>query len=253
MKSVFIFISMLGFLCLLSTPATAVLLDDFSSGDLSAYTKTVILDQDSAFEVSFVSTGGAIQVSKSSDTQAEQVLFMLPTSIGIGEILRVDKNAVKSGSYIDFGIAVAKSVTDPPEIVYTSGTVSSRANYVAIYLKSQYANIGTIGFNATSQVYSSSGIWSSDLDAQFAATTGLYIKRLDSDSWETGYTTASGDVAAHVFDGIDAGGAVGLFADVRAVTTYGDLDNLRIVPEPSTIVLVLMGLVSLGIFWLRRK
>lgn len=234
---------------MMAMAAQAVLLDDFSSGDLSAYTKTVILDQDASFEVSFTSTGGALQVSKSSNTQAEQVLFLRDDDLAIGETLRVDKNAVKSGSYIDFGIAIAASLTDPAEIVYTSGTVSSRANYVAIYLKSQYANIGTIGWDATSQVYSSSGIWSSDLDAQFAATTGLYIKRIDADSWEAGYTTTAGDVAAYVYDGINAGGAVGFFADVRAVTTYGDLDNLRIVPEPATLALLGIG----GLLAIRKR
>jgi hypothetical protein len=239
--------------CLMGVAAQAVLLDDFSSGDLSAYTKTVILDQNAGFEVSFVSTGGALQVTKSSNTAAEQVLFLRNSSLGIGEILRVDKNAVKVGVYADFGIAVAKSLTDPAQIVYTSGTVSSRANYVAIYMKGQYANLGTIGWN-TAQVYSSSGIWTGKTDAElqalFATVTGLYIKRLDADSLEAGYTTATGDVLARVYDGIDAGGAVGFFADVRAVTTYGDLDNLRVVPEPAT--LMMLGLGALGLLK-RRK
>jgi hypothetical protein len=237
-------------ICLLGVAAQAVILDDFSSGDLSAYTKTVILDQNAGFEVSFTSTGGALQVTKSSNTSAEQVLFLRNNPIGIGETLRVDKNAVKVGVYADFGIAVAASLTDPAQIVYTSGTVSSRANYVAIYMKGQYANLGTIGWN-TAQVYSSSGIWTGKTDAElqalFATVTGLYITRTAADTWDAGYTTASGDVSGHIYTGINASaaGAVGFFADVRAVTTYGDLDNLRIVPEPATLVMLGLGALSL--------
>jgi hypothetical protein len=237
-------------------PAQAVqFLDTFSDTDLSEYTKTVILEQDASFEVSFASPSGAMQVSKSIADGAEQVLFMRDEGLGIGEILRVDKSAVKIGVYADFGIAVTASLTNPPQVgTWVSGTIATRQNYVAIYLKGQYANIGTIGWNGVpAQVYSSSGIWTGKTDAQlqalFATVTGLYIQRLDYDSWDAGYTIATGDISAHVYDGINAGGAVGFFADVRAQTTYGDLDNLRNVPEPAT--MVLLGLGSLAL--LRRR
>jgi hypothetical protein len=89
-------------------------LDTFSDTALSEYTKTVILDQDASFEVSFASPSGGIQVSKSANTQAEQVLFMRDEDLAVGEILRIDKNAVKGTVYTDFGIAVSASLTDPP-------------------------------------------------------------------------------------------------------------------------------------------
>jgi len=256
---------LLSLICVLglvfTTAAQAVVLDDFSSGDLSAYTKNVILDQDAAFEVSFTSTGGALQVTKSADTHAEQVLFMLPYSMQIGDTLRVDKNAVKVGVYADFGIAVAGSTTDPGNITYNAtpnATVDGRKDYVAIYMKGQYANLGTIGWTGTpSQEYSSSGIWTGQTDAQlqalFATVTGLYITRTGTTAWDAGYTTATGDVIGHSYTNIPAGGAVGFFADVRAVTTYGDLDNLRIVPEPATAVLALIGFLGMGLLWLRKR
>lgn len=45
------------------------------------------------------------------------------------------------------------------------------------------------------------------------------------------------------------GNAIGLYSDMREVNTFGTFDDLEIIPEPATIVLLGLGGLSL----LRRK
>lgn len=245
-------ISLIMSACLLGMISQAQLIDDFSSG-LGAYTKSVVLEQDGVNAVSFAAPLGALQVSKTTGTTAEQVLLLRGDySLGVGQVLRVDTAAPQSiTAYADFGIAVS-ALVDPLDAVWTSGTADVRQDYVNVYLKRSTAAVGYVGFNGTVNAGASSGVF----PPSFADITGLFISRTASDGFDVGYSTVSGDTVLHSFTGMNTsiGTALGFYADVRAVTTYGDLDNLRItaVPEPSTAALAGLGMLAL-IGRLRRR
>jgi hypothetical protein len=251
--------------CLMGVVAQAgTFLDDFSSGDLSGYTLSV-LNQNStdAPAVSFTSTGGAIQVTKGTSTanKAEQVVFLRNNSLGVGEILRVDKKAVTmvgtANYYADFGLAICYTQDPPDKALGVSADV--RKDMMAIYLKATYSNIGYCGYDGATGIVSlgsSSGVYGgtqAEKDAMYATVTGLFIRRASLNTFVLGYSAAAGDVTAATFTvtNTDIGNAVGFWGDMRYPSTaYGDLDNLRIVPEPAT--LAMLGLGALGLLK-RRK
>lgn len=206
-------------------------IDDFGDADLSQYTKSVVLEQSATNAISFASPAGVLQVSKAADDGAEQVVFLRDDyTLAIGETLRVDTAAPTATDYADFGIVVANSV-DPPDAVWTAGTADARAGYAAVYLKAQTSGIGYFVANVGGgQLASSAGVGG----VTFADVTGLYIRRTTSSVFDIGYSTALGDTSATTVDFMDGGvgAAVGLYADLRATHTYGDLDNLRIVASP---------------------
>lgn len=251
-------ISVLLTVCLMGVAAQAttypIMVDDFANVGLGEYTQNWVLEQSGYHGVSFASPSGALQVSKEADTGAEQVLFLRDDyHLAVGEMLRIDKIAVKGSVYVDFGIALA-AIEDIPDCIWTSGTADARQNYVTIYLKASYANIGYVGFDGTTNMGSSSGIFGgtqAEKDALYATVTGLFISQTAAGVYDLGYTTAAGDTVAKTFTMTNTaiGTALGFYADVRATTTYGDLDNLRIVPEPATMLLLGIG----SILALRRR
>jgi len=240
------------------------LVDDFGDTSLAEYTLSVV-NQNSTDNaaISFASPSGALQVSKGASTanKAEQVLFLRGDySLGVGEILRVDTQAVtKRGTasfYADFGIAICYTADPPDKTPNVSQDV--RRDMIAIYLKSTYSNIGYCAYDTatgTASIGSSSGIWGgtdAEKDALYASVTGLFISRTSLTTVDIGYSTATGDTVAKTltFTNTDIGNAVGFWGDLRYPnTTYGDLDNLRITPEPATMALLGIG----SILALRRR
>ncbi|MBN1796635.1 MAG: LamG domain-containing protein [Sedimentisphaerales bacterium] len=209
--------------CLFCTTAQAALIDDFADTGLTEYTKSVVNDGDTNRTVSFASPSDVLEVSKSADTSYEQVVFLRAEDLTIGDALRIDTAAPDTTDYVDFGIVVCNTV-DPPDVP-DGATGDVRAGILAIYMKPLYDSIGWLGRDGNgSDVGSSSGV-----GITWADLIGLYIQRNSDTEFEGGYTTASGDTSLVTWTvtDTDIGDAVGIWGDVRAVTTYGDLDNLR--------------------------
>jgi len=237
--------------CSMGVAAQAQLIDNFSDTDLSQYTKSVVLEQSALNAVSFASPLGALQVSKAADSGAEQVLFLRGDySLSVGSILQVDTSVyTNAGLYSDFGIAVSANV-DPDDAVWTSGTADVRTNYITIYVKGQYGTLGYVGFDDHANVGSSSGYNIGGI----TDLLGLYISRPTANDFDLGYIKAGGNTTIKHFTMTNSviGTAVGFFADLRATTTYGDLDNLRLVPEPASFALLGLGALA-AICGLRRR
>ncbi len=214
------------------------LIDDFSDTDLSEYTQTLVLDQNPTSDIHFTSPAGALQVTKSAGTEAEQVLLLRDDfSLGIDEILRVDLNYVGT-TRADVGIAVAASKTPTP-LIYNAGlggTQETRQDYAAVYVQADANNLKGIYIDGTTVGPSLFAGGFGTLGA--GDVLGLYIRRDSLNDFALGYTTAAGDTdfATQSLGNSNIGNAVGFFGDVRSVTTFGDLDNLRIEnPNATTI------------------
>lgn len=234
-------------LCLIGTVAQAGplgLVDDFEDTDLSEYTLTVVLDQDTTRSLSFQSPSGAAQVTGAAGV--EQALFLRDDySIAVGEVLLVDLSEI-SGLRNDIGIAVCFSETPPG--VPDGATGDTRQDYAAVYVQADNDNLKGIFVDGTSPgstIYAGGSHASTDV-------THLYIRRDSATDWALGYISGVEgwyDFATGSLANTDIGNAIGFFGDIRNVDTAGDLDNLSIVPEPATMVLLGIG----SILALRRR
>jgi MYXO-CTERM domain-containing protein len=83
----------------------------------------------------------------------------------------------------------------------------------------------------------------------------LFIARTAADAYELGYYNAGVRTVVTTRTGLSGvtGGAIGLYSDVRAVGVRGNIDNVRIVPEPASTALGAMALGALALVRRRRK
>ncbi|HTL73680.1 MAG TPA: PEP-CTERM sorting domain-containing protein [bacterium] len=232
--------------------AQAQLIDDFSSAGLSEYTQTIVLQNGASSPLVFSDSTGGLTVSKASGTAAEQVLFLRNDySLGVGQTLRVGASVATNSIYSDFGIVVS-ALVNPTAAVWVSGTVDTRNNYIAVYVKGQTDAIGRAGFNGAVNAGGSSGTAGVP---DYSNLLGLFINRTAADTFAVGYTTASGDTTTFTYTGMNTaiGNAIGFYADVRGVTSYGTLDNLTITPVPEPSTLALCGMSFLGLVAVMRR
>lgn len=239
--------------CLMGAAAQAGplgLIDDFGDTSLAEYTLTLVLDQNPSADVSFQSPSGAIQVTKSAGTEAEQVLFLRDDyTVGVGEALVADL-AWGTTTRADIGIAVCNTATPNP-LVYDAGvggTQETREDYIAVYAQADNNNFKGVVVDGTS---AGPTLWATMPADPKTNVIGMYIRRDTANDFALGFIDGTGwnDFATGTITNTDIGNAVGFFGDVRSVTTYGDLDNLSIVPEPATMVLLGIG----SILALRRR
>lgn len=239
----------------LALGAQAQLIDNFNSGDLTPYTQTIVLAQNADPGFTFSASSGALGVSRvlGSGNTPQQDLFLRDDYIlSVGYMLRVDASVAINSVYSDFGIAVS-ATKNPPAAVYAGSNVDARQNYVTVYIKGQTDAIGRAGFNGTVNAGGNSGAAGVP---GLANVLGLFISRPAADTFSVGYTTASGDTVLFSYSGMNTsiGNALGFYSDVRATTSYGFLDNLRLapIPEPSTFALLGLGALASS-FGLRRR
>ena len=130
-----------------------------------------------------------------------------------------------------------------------------RQNLLTMYLKDGSSGWGYIEFLGTTNMTTSGNYVTGQAD--YPNVIGLWIKHVALGEFTEGYTSSVlGDVQFRDVTGVtwDTGSPyIGLYADVRAVTTYGQLENLRVVPEPATAVMALVGALGMGLIWLRKR
>lgn len=231
-----------------TTSAQAVVIDDFDVPGLSEYNLVKVLDNGAAENnISFSDATGNLQSTYGGTLlQAEQVSFLRDDySLAVGQILRVDTiNLDVVAPHYELGIMVAATKNPTP---------LTRTNFVTMNMREQsFDRLASQWANATAYVNNV------QIDKDYSLVSGLYIKRLSSLNFETGWYDLSGvENIIRTVTVVDSsvGNAIGFYCDMRQPTpgTMGALDNLRIVPEPSTIVMAIFGLCGLGLYLIRRK
>ncbi|HRU16157.1 MAG TPA: PEP-CTERM sorting domain-containing protein [Anaerohalosphaeraceae bacterium] len=220
---------------LIGVAAQAVLIDDFS-GDLSAYTNTVILDNNGGASnvSSWQIADGVLQISTTVYDGIEQHAFIRSgLSLGIGHELQADVVVGATGTQ-DIGLYVGG----------TTPQTGVRKDYIAMYRRNN-GQLFSRGFDGTTE-YALAGDWTHNIPIDT-----LFIARIAENTYEAGwyYQGTRTVLATRTPAYANAGTVVGFYADVRGAGVVGSLDNLRIlVPEPAT-----MGLLGLGAFLAARK
>ena len=235
------------FLALGSSVAFAGLIDDFSSPGLPEYNLNKILDQNAgATNISFSDVAGSLAGISTATTGAEQVLFFRNDGItlGTGQELQVDGPVTDSGTGTeDLGLAVGQlptSLGDP-----AAGSTRNLADYMFISFRGP-TQLNSRGFNGNAEI---GQVQSFGVNADT-----LFIARLANDDMELGYYTGATRTVVRTVTPVttDIYSNVGFYADLRADgATLAGLDNLRIIPEPASFVLV--GMSVLGMLAARRR
>lgn len=215
----------------------AVVIDDFSSGSLSNYTSTVILDNNGgASNVSMWEVDTQLlQLNTSTYDGIEQYAFIYGgLSLSVGQELQM--TYFHSTASQDIGLYVGG----------TTPTFNVRQDYVNVYARAN-GQIFSRGFDGTMEFNLEGGAT--------PATDTLFIARTADNTYETGYYEGSNRVIISTRTPTTPNEAdvVGFYADVRAVGILGYVDTLSVVaiPEPATLAMLLGGLGMLAIF--RRR
>lgn len=215
------------------------LVDDFS-GSLAPYTATRILKATPAAANNVYQweiDGASLRVNTSVYGGIEQyALTRTDVTLAVGEELQADYLGGNLGSQ-DIGLYVGAGHPTP----------DVRANYINIYVRNN-GQIFSRGFDGPELSLGGGGT-----PANLAS---LFIKRTASDVFELGYYDTAdvrSIVSTRTISGGNAAGignAIGFYADVRAAGLRGNLDNLRIVPEPAA---GLLALGAAGLIAIRRR
>jgi hypothetical protein len=239
-----------GIATLMTANAAVGLVDNFSDLTLTEYTQTRVLDNGaSAANVSFSASTGALFASYSGTNAAEQVVLLRDDiSLAVGETLTVDVSQAITTSEMDFGIAVAATKT--PTSIVNGGDLDTRdtMQWASIYVRPNQNAVRSLSYNGTT-LDSGTGI----LTAVENTVSKLWIKRDTSTSFILGYTNTSAVdfTSKTVTLSSSVGTAIGFYADLRANGgNLGGLDNLTIIPEPSSSML---GLLFGAGFLVRRR
>ncbi|QJE98526.1 PEP-CTERM sorting domain-containing protein [Luteolibacter luteus] len=263
MTSRFLSLTCLAMAPLLIGSASAVVIDNFNDESLSEYTLTRVLDNNTASNISFSATGGTLSTTVSGGVSnvPEQVLFLRDDhSLEVGQTLLIDttitSNLATANIVNDFGIAIGTTETPAGLTTGTSGDVRASSSYLYISVRPNQDSIRAGYANNAAPVTSFTAATTENLVAQ------LFITRTAANSFEVGYYTTSDTKVTLDLNGASAGNeftftsalmgtSVGFYADVRHDQTVGFMDNLAIVPEPSSAALLgAFGL--LGIMRRRR-
>lgn len=216
--------------------AQAQLIDDFS-GDLSAYTSTVILDANgggantSAWQI----TGQTLELNTTAYDGIEQYAYIYGgLTLSVGYEIQVD--LVHSTDSQDLGLYVGG----------TTPVAGVRQDYVAVYARGN-GNLYSRGFDGTSE-YGLEGAGTPAYDKLFIARTGE--NTYDAGYYDGGIRNVFATRTPTTTNDADV---IGFYADVRGLGVLGNLDNLIVgqIPEPSSIAL--LGLGGLTLLLRRRK
>jgi hypothetical protein len=272
MRNKLVLLSLICVLALGASSAQAIqFLDTFDSG-LSAYTATDVLangvnaiagtpptpNYPTIYTIANSGSNNYVTINRNTTNYPEQQVLMTNQTLDIGETLRVDLAVFKTSYNADLGLAVGATVTPPGVLNTTGANMDLRQNFLTMYMKDGSSGWGNVDYVGTVNVAGQNGFTTNMAD--YPNITGVWIYHNAPGVFTEGVTTSdNGDVTWRTITGAtwDSGNGdayVGLYADVRtSPITYGQADNLRIVPEPATLVMALLGICGMGLIWLRKR
>lgn len=196
-----------------NAPGLVSMIDDFN-GTLSNFTGRVILDNGGATSNTYAweLVGGTLQITTTFYDNIEQYALVTNLALPLGQELVCDYQPSNLGSQ-DIGLYVGDGIP--------AGIPSARSNYVSVYVRNN-GQIYTRGFDGTTEYGLLGG-------ATPALIEQLFIARTATNVFQTGYYAAGVRTVlgtrTNTVGGI--GSSVGIYADVRALGTRGNVDNLR--------------------------
>ena len=206
----------------------AAIIDDFSDGDLSDYTSTVILDANggNANSAAWQITDGALELNTSAYDGIEQAAFIKSGyTLNVGQELQAEFN--HNGASQDLGLYVG-----------INPVAGVRESFVAVYARPGETAVYSRGFNGLDIMNLKSGTLPS-------GTVTMFISRDGENDYEAGFYNGQERVVIANRDGLVFGAGddlvIGFYTDVRAAGTLGTVDNLAVVPEPATLSLLGIG------------
>lgn len=221
--------------------APPAIIDDFNTPGLEEYSFSKILDQGTTTNVSYSDAGGTLDVSSTGADGAEQVLLLRgDVPFNVGSELLIDGPVSGMRSIQNHGIAIGAAHADLGN--GNGGDNRGTADYAYITFRNptQLSSRGFLGGSVIATHTQNLGV---NADSLFIKRTGVTDVEL---GWYDG-TTRNVAVSYGAGDGVTAGlfAKVGFYADLRSDgASITGLDNLRIVPEPSSIALVGFALAS---------
>ena len=250
--------------CLIVITLHAQVIDPLNGDSLSGYTTTLLLDNSdgAGSGVAFSDSSGALSTSFIGTlSDPEQALFLAPasgfsTTFAVGDMLTINTAVPASSTTEDFGLAISATAT--PTAAGSGNGYNSRATF-------DWASISVRPSQSSIRVNTSiSGTLTTGSNVAGVGSTAniseLFIDWVSADSFQLGYVSnnvAVVDATANFAPSSTIGTAIGFYGDLRVSgTSLGTLSDLAIspipVPEPSTIALCGMGMIS-SVFMLRRK
>jgi hypothetical protein len=213
---------LLTLIAMLAVSAQATIIDDFS-GDLSAYTNTVILDASGTGSntAAWQIADGKLEYNTTSYDGIEQAAFIISGyTLDVGEELQVQ--ITHTGNQ-DIGLYVGGAAP----------TTGVRESYVNVYARN-----ATKGLEVLSRGFTYILGGSHEMNLKGGPTSAfdtLFIKRDAVNDFEAGYYNGSTRVVIADRNGLTDidGSYIGFYSDVRAAGILGTADNLAIVSEPT--------------------
>ena len=207
--------------------SSVTLVDDFASGSLTSYTRTIVNDSNTSTNVTFSAAGGSLSATKTGTSTYEQVLLLRDdVSLVIGETLRVDLAMATTSQQMDFGLAVSATATPTASTPATPDTRTT-FEWASISMRPNGDNI-RVNRSVNGSIDTAGDALSGVAETN---VTGLYVTRNSATQFTLGYVDAAlvdNQRSVVNFTGSNVGSALGFYVDLRSVASLGSFDNLRI-------------------------